>query len=130
MGSAEEHKATARRALERVCTGGEPDDASRCYREDFVDHVNGLEFSGLEGVEESVSLYRQMFPRLEIAVEDQIAEGDRVATRWTMRGATAEGHEVELPGITISRFEDGRIEEDWTHFDSAELTRQLEATSA
>jgi predicted ester cyclase len=128
MGTAEQHKHTARRALERVCAGGEPDDAARCYREDFLDHVNGLEFSGLEGVEQSVSLYRQMFPRLEIAVEDQIAEGDRVATRWTMRGTTEEGQEVELPGITISRFKDGRIREDWTHFDSAELTRQLEAT--
>jgi predicted ester cyclase len=113
-----------------VCTSGEPGDAARCYREDFLDHVNGLEFSGLEGVEQSVSLYRQIFPRLEIAVEDQIAEGDRVATRWTMRGTTAEGSDVELPGITISRFVDGRIKEDWTHFDSAELTRQLEGSNA
>jgi predicted ester cyclase len=130
MGTTEEHKRTARSALGRVCSGGEPDDAARRYREDFLDHVNGLEFSGLEGVEQSVSLYRQMFPELEIAVEDQIAEGDRVATRWTMRGTTAEGHDVELRGITISRFVDGRIKEDWTHFDSAELTRQLEAASA
>jgi predicted ester cyclase len=127
MATAEEHKQTARRALERVCSGGEPDDAARCYREDFLDHVNGLEFTGLDGVEQSVSLYRQMFPRLDVAVEDQIAEGDRVATRWTMRGTTAEGRDVKLPGITISRFEGGRIKEDWTHFDSAELTRQLEA---
>jgi predicted ester cyclase len=130
MGNAEDHRLTARRALERVCTGGEPGDAARCYREDFLDHVNGLEFSGLEGVEQSVSLYRQIFPRLEIAVEDQIAEGDRVATRWTMRGTTAEGSDVELRGITISRFVDGRIKEDWTHFDSAVLTRQLEGSNA
>jgi predicted ester cyclase len=127
MATAEEHKRTARHALERVCSGGKPDDAARCYREDFLDHVNGLEFTGLDGVEQSVSLYRQMFPRLDVAVEDQIAEGDRVATRWTMRGTTAEGRDVKLPGITISRFEGGRIKEDWTHFDSVELTRQLEA---
>jgi predicted ester cyclase len=71
-----------------------------------------------------------MFPQLEITVEDQIAEGDRVATRWTMRGTTGDRRDVELPGITISRFVDGRIKEDWTHFDSAELTRQLEASAS
>jgi predicted ester cyclase len=126
MASTEEnHKRTARQALEEICTGGDLDRAAECYREDFLDHVNELEFSGLDGVRQSVGLYRQMFPELEIAINDQIAEGDRVATRWTMKGVTAEAREVELPGITISRFVDGRIGEDWTIYDAASLAQQL-----
>jgi predicted ester cyclase len=126
MARAEEaHKATARRALEEICTGGDLDHVAECYREDFCDHVNALDFQGLDGVRQSVSLYRQMFPELEIAVEDQIAEDDRVATRWTMTGVTADGREVTLPGITISRFADGRISEDWTIYDGAGLAQQL-----
>jgi predicted ester cyclase len=126
MASSEErHKAKARRALEEICTGGDLDSAAECYRDDFLDHVNALEFSGLDGVRQSVALYRQMFPELEIAIDDQIAEGDRVATRWTMKGVTAEAREVELPGMTISRFVDGRIAEDWTIYDAANLAEQL-----
>src|SRR4051812_40898310 len=105
MGSAEErHKAVARHTLEEICTGGGLDSAVDCYREDFLDHVNALDFQGLAGGKQLVALYRQMFPALGIAVENQIAEGDRVATRWTMHGPTAEGRDVSLHGITISRF--------------------------
>ena len=125
MASTEDHKATARRALEEICTGGDLDSAAECYREDFRDHVNALEFSGLDGVRQSVALYRQMFPALEITIDDQIAEGDRVATRWRMKGLTADARQVELPGMTISRFTDGRIAEDWTIYDAASLAEQL-----
>jgi predicted ester cyclase len=59
------------------------------------------------------------------SVDDQIAEDDRVASRWTMEG-TRDGRKVSFSGVTISRFADGRIREDWTYFDSAELVRQLE----
>ena len=51
-------------------------------------------------------------------------EGDHVATRWTLHG-THKGRTVTLPGITISRFEDGKIAEDWTVSDNLELLRRL-----
>jgi ubiquinone/menaquinone biosynthesis C-methylase UbiE len=61
---------------------------------------------------------------LRFDVEEQVSEGDRVASRWTLRG-THRGREVELRGIVISRFEDGRIIEDWAASDTLELVRQL-----
>ncbi len=123
--SEERHKTTARRALEEICIGADLDSAAECYREDFVDHVNAIEFRGLDGVRQSVALYRETFPALEIAIDDQVAEADRVATRWIMKGVTAEGREVEISGMTISRFVDGRIAEDWTIYDAASLAQQL-----
>ena len=57
-------------------------------------------------------------------VEDQTTDGDRVTSRWTLHG-NHKGRAVTLPGITISRFENGRIAEDWTVSDNLELLRRL-----
>jgi hypothetical protein len=51
-----------------------------CYAEDFVDHVNGLEFRGLEGVRRSTVLYQALFDDLRIDVVDQVADGDESQT--------------------------------------------------
>jgi predicted ester cyclase len=68
-------------------------------------------------------------------VEDQIAEGDEVVTRWTGRGThqgelfgvAPSGNQVELSGITISRFEGGKIAEDWTNSDTLSMMQQIGA---
>jgi predicted ester cyclase len=118
--------ARARRALERVCSGSEPESAPELYSEQFVDHVNTLEYRGLDGVRKSVALYRLIFSGLQIRVEDQVSEGDRVVSRWTATG-TNRGRRLAVSGITISRFADGRIVEDWTASDNLDLLRQLGA---
>lgn len=114
----------ARTALEQVCARGDLQLAPSCYAEDFCDHVNGLHFHGLEGVHRSTALYRSLFDELAIDVVDQISEGDRVASRWVMRGSNRD-RRAELTGITISRLRDGRIVEDWTASDGIELLRAL-----
>jgi steroid delta-isomerase-like uncharacterized protein len=118
------HAAIAREALERVCARGDWERARQLYATDFVDHVNAMEFRGQEGIRQSVGLYRRLFPDLSITVEDQLEDGDRVASRWTMRG-THRGRAVELSGITISRLSEGKIAEDWSYSDSLTLLRQL-----
>jgi ubiquinone/menaquinone biosynthesis C-methylase UbiE/predicted ester cyclase len=115
---------TARRAIEEVCSGRDLDGIARDYHPDFVDHVNRFTYRGHEGARRSVALYLALFPDLSFEVEDQVSEGDKVASRWTLRG-THRGREVELRGIVISRFEDGRIIEDWASSDTMELARQL-----
>jgi predicted ester cyclase len=117
-------KEVARTALERVCSRADFGLAPECYAEDFVDHVNRLEFRGLEGVRRSTALYQALFDDLRIEVVDQVAEGDRVASRWVMRGSNR-GREVELTGITISRLRDGLIVEDWSATDGVDLLRGL-----
>jgi predicted ester cyclase len=115
---------TARRALEEVCSGRRLDQIPDVYHRDFVDHVNSLEYRGHEGARRSVELYLTLFPDLRFEVEDQVTEGDRVASRWVLRG-THRGRPVTLRGIVISRFEDGRIIEDWAASDTIEIARQL-----
>jgi predicted ester cyclase len=114
----------ARYAIEEVCSGRRPEDLDRCYAPSFVDHVNGMEFRGHDGARESLALYQRLFADLRFSVDQQVAEGDLVATHWTLHG-TNRGREVEFSGITISRLEDGRIVEDWGYSDTFEIVKQL-----
>ena len=70
---------------------------------------------------------------MEVIVEDQIAEGDLVATRCSVRGKhtgdslgfAATHSPVEFSGITITRISDGKIVEAWNNFDFMKMYRQL-----
>ena len=59
----------ARTALKEVCARGDLARARELYAEDFVDHVNALEFHGQDGIAKSVALYRALFYDLRIQVE-------------------------------------------------------------
>lgn len=115
---------TARRALEDICSGRDLQNAAAVYHPRFVDHVNSLEYRGIDGARRSVALYLALFPDLRFVVEEQVTEGDRVASRWTLTG-THRGRPVRLWGIVISRFADGKIVEDWAASDTLSLVRQL-----
>ena len=112
----------ARRALECVCSGSEREPAARFYSPDFVDHVNDFELRGLEGVRKSVELYTSVLSDLEITVEEQLVDGNRVTSRFVVSG-TNRGRRVRFNGITISRFENGRIVEDWSVTDQSSTIR-------
>jgi len=116
--------ALARGALERICSGKGLDPAERYYSPDFVDHVNDLEFRGLEGTRRSVELYTRVLTELDVTIEEQVVDGDRVASRFTVTGRSGR-RRVRFGGITISRFANGRIVEDWSVTDTLGLLRQL-----
>ncbi len=93
---------------------------------------------GPDGFKENVSTYRAAYSDARITVDDQIAEGDKVASRWTARGTqTGEvagiaptGKQVTVSGLTISRFEDGMVVEEWTTWDTLGMLVQLGAIPA
>ena len=114
----------AKGALERVCSGAGLDPASRYYSPEFVDHVNELTFHGLAGTEQSVSLYTSVLSELNVTVEEQVTEGSRVTSRFVVTG-TNRGRRVRFRGMTISRFENGLIVEDWSVTDTFGMLRQL-----
>jgi len=118
------HAEAAKRALERVCSGAGDEPASRYYSAAFVDHVNGHQLRGLEGVAQSVATYRRMLDGMAIAVEQQVTSGDLVTSRFVVTGSIY-GRRVRFDGITISRFEDGGlIVEDWSVTDTLGMLRQ------
>ncbi len=121
-----DERAIARHALERVCSNADPARAAGVYSRNFIDHVNARDYHGHEGIRASLSLYQLVFRDgdLRIRVEEQIAEGDRVVSRWVAEGHNR-GRPVRVWGITISRFADGEIVEDWSASDSIDMLRQL-----
>ncbi|WP_329313551.1 ester cyclase [Streptomyces sp. NBC_01262] len=102
---------------------------------DYLDHDIGNEQDtrGADGFREEALGYRRGFPDFRFTIEDQVAEGDRVVTRWTwrgtntgeMRGMPPTGKPVEMVGTTTFRFADGRIKEGWWHYDNLGMLRQL-----
>ena len=116
----------ARDALERVCSGSDSSAAVGVYSTDFRDHVNASEYHGHAGIRRSLGLYQLVFSDgdLRIRVEDQVTEGDRVASRWIAEGHNR-GRSIRIWGIVISRIEDGEIVEDWAASDNLDVMRQL-----
>ncbi len=93
---------------------------------------------GPDGAKTQIQQYIDGFPDGRITVDDQIAEGDKVASRWTARGTqTGEvagiaptGKQVTVSGLTISRLEDGMVVEEWTTWDTLGMLVQLGAIPA
>ncbi len=88
---------------------------------------------GPRGFKAQVEKYLAGFPDGRITVDDQIAEGGMVATRWTghgthsgeIAGVPATGREVTVSGITISKIEGGKLIEDWNNWDTLGMLIQL-----
>jgi predicted ester cyclase len=73
------------------------------------------------------------FPDFHVTVEDQVAEGDRVVTRWTARGtnngellgAPPTGKGMVLTGISIARLVGGKITETWAEIGHPRVCESL-----
>jgi steroid delta-isomerase-like uncharacterized protein len=90
-----------------------------------------------EAARQEASDFRRGFPDVVSTIEDLVAEGDRVAARWSARathqgeyvGVPPTGKEVEFTGISVYRIEAGRIAESWTVEDELGLMRQIGGVS-
>ncbi len=134
--SAEENKAVVRREIEEIFDHrGNLDAAEEIYAPDYVGHEPTTgDIRGIEGAKQFAADYRKAFPDVETTIEDQIAEGDKVVTRFRARGThqgdtedfgPATGNRIEVTGISIAQLADGKIVEDWTNYDALGLLQQL-----
>ena len=86
-----------------------------------------------KGYEHFSSMFRSALPDAHFTIEDMIAEGDRVVSRYTIRGTNLgtfqglppTGKQTTIGAITIFRVADGRIVEHWTQFDILGVVQQL-----
>lgn len=129
----EENKALARRSWE-IVSQRDPDALEEVYAADSVLHEPDQDLQGLEEVKQYLSMYVSAFPDLNATVDDVIAEGDQVVTRWTLRGThqgeieefgPPTGRQIELEGLTLHRVEDGKIVEEWERYDNLSVLQQL-----
>ena len=139
--SAEENKAVYQGLMEEVINGRRLDQLARFLAPDVVRHGAG---GSLHGEAAAARLHQQAaaflaaFPDLRVAIDDIIAEGDRVAARATMTGThqgafmgvPATGRSIRVQAIDIVRIADGRIVEYWAQGDMLGLLQQLGAIPA
>jgi steroid delta-isomerase-like uncharacterized protein len=124
-----------RRLLDEAFNEGRLETVDETVASDFVGYDPALPepIRGIAAEKDVVSGYRHAFPDLHIRIDDVIAEGDKVVTRWTARGThrgdlwgiEPTGKEATVTGISIDRVEDGRIVEAWTNWDTLGMMQQL-----
>jgi predicted ester cyclase len=136
--STEENKAIARRALEELFSAqGDLDVADEIISPNYIGHdpVSPEDVRGPEGAKETAMMYRNAFPDVQLSVEDQLAEGDMVATRWIasgthqgeLMGIAPSGNRVTVSGTSVERIVDGKIEETWDNYDALGMMQQIGA---
>ncbi len=121
-----ENKALIRRWLDEVLTQGYTGRVDEVFAPNYVLHGPSLaqEVHGREGIGRYVATLRAASPDLRFTVEDQIAEGDMVVTRWSASGTHQErfldfpptGDQMAMTGIEFDRIVDGKIDEAWVSY--------------
>jgi predicted SnoaL-like aldol condensation-catalyzing enzyme len=123
----EDNKAIVERVYLEMFNEGNLEVASELFTRDHVVHIPSLprDEVGLDATKYLVGLFRRISPDIHVAVEDWVAEGDKVVTSWTARGTVAEDlrgedpdDEVRASGVFIDRIVDGQIGESWWRFEA------------
>jgi predicted SnoaL-like aldol condensation-catalyzing enzyme len=106
-------KAAIRRFIDGVWNGGELDLVDELVCADYVGHHGRRsdQTRGREGLRRRVSEVRSAYPDLEVRIDDELAEEDRVVTRWTATASRREWH-----GVSVFRMLAGRQVESWTYW--------------
>jgi predicted SnoaL-like aldol condensation-catalyzing enzyme len=120
--NAEDNKVIVRRWFEECFNEGNLEMADELFAPDHVIHHSYIsaERLGADPMKTVVWLFHKTLPDLEVVVEDEIAEGEKVVSRWAVRGTRADElrgadfeDEVTVSGISIFRISDGEIKETW-----------------
>jgi len=128
------NRAIVHRFVEEAYNAGNPALLDELCAADVVIHDPAQPaVRDLQALKELWSAQRAAFPDVRTAIEDLVAEGDRVAKRFTVRGTqTGEfnglaptGRQFTLAGIDILRISEGKIREIWYAYDMLGVLQQL-----
>jgi steroid delta-isomerase-like uncharacterized protein len=130
--STEENKALVRRFYEEFLNGHDVNQAEELFAPNYILYFPGGPMDH-EGQKQTISVFRAAFPNLHFTVEDMLAEGDKVATRFTWRGThqgvfqgiAPTGKQVTVSAIALNRIAEGKLVEDRTEMDLLGLMQQL-----
>jgi steroid delta-isomerase-like uncharacterized protein len=124
----EENMVLGRRYFEEIWDKGSLDLIDELFTTNFVRYgsiATEEKVRGLEAFEGVMRMYRSAFPDLRVPIEDLIAEGDMVVTRWTARGThqgellgiAPTGKQATVTGIIVDLISGGRIKEERLDYD-------------
>jgi len=129
----EEIKAGTRRFVEEVWNRGNLALVDQSVAAECVYRGPAWDVHDPEGFKKVVTASRSAFPDLHLSIDDIIGEGDKVVTRWILRGThkgdlmgiAPTGKQVTIWGINIERNANGKRVEEWEAWDVLGLMQQL-----
>lgn len=127
----EKNKNVARDFFEEVIGQGKLENYSESHTKDFVAHAADHDAT-LEEDMAAAQDERHAMPDMQIAVNQMVAEGDLVVVYWTASGTNtqpgmgfpATGRKIKTSGMTLFRFKDGKISEEWSVWDMLAVMKQ------
>ena len=131
--STEENKQLIGRIIEGTINDRNPAVMDELAAPDYVYHDAASPVHGVAAFKQLAGVFLGAFPDLRLTIEDQIAEGDQVLTRLTIRGTQRgdfmdippTGKGVEASALLLSRFRNGKLVEEWERFDTMHFMQQL-----
>jgi predicted ester cyclase len=117
-------KAIARRYFDEILNKGSASAIDSIVASDVVFRNPPAVVKGIADFRMLVAALRGAFPDLHFTLEDELAEGNKVATRWVMRG-TQGARKMDVSGMDIFLIENGKIREIWVNMDSLAQAQQM-----
>jgi steroid delta-isomerase-like uncharacterized protein len=131
----EGNKNLFRRLFEEVWNKGNLQVTDDLFTPNYAHHDSSTPDVGRgpESEKKRATLYRTAFPDLRLTVEDIIADGETVVARWSCRGThkgnlngiAPTGKHVQITGISIAHFTNGKMSEGFVNWDALSLMQQL-----
>jgi steroid delta-isomerase-like uncharacterized protein len=123
----------ARAVMEDLFSKGKFDIVDQYFDSAYQGHESLMGSFGRDQVKKHVQTYRTAFPDLHVTVDDLVAASDKVLVRFSCRGThrgdflgkPGTGKSVTTSGITVMKFKNGKIVEDWTQWDTLKLLQDL-----
>ena len=130
-----ENEAIIRRNIDEVWNGGRLEVLDEIVAEQYVRHESALPrpVHGRAELKETVRLYRDAFPDLNVVIEEMVSSDDLVSTLWRasgtqrgdLMGVSPTDRRVEVSGLNLARFLEGKLIEEWQEWNEAAMLRQL-----
>jgi steroid delta-isomerase-like uncharacterized protein len=131
----EQNKTVVRRLIDELWNKGNLQVADEFIAPTYVHHDDSTPDlgKGPESEKKRVNLYRGAFHDFRLSIEDLLADGETVVARWSCRGVhkgnlngiAPTGKQFAITGVTICRFDHGKIVEGFVNWDALGLMRQL-----
>ena len=131
----EQNKTVVRRLFDELWNKGNLQVADELIAPTYQHHDDSTPDlgKGPESEKKRVNLYRTAFQDFRLSIEDLLADGENVVARWSCRGVhkgnlngiAPTGKQFAITGVTICRFDHGKIVEGFVNWDALGLMRQL-----
>jgi len=123
----EDIKQVVRQVFEKMWNQGDTSAADQILADNYVAHIADIPspINSADEFKQFVALFRALSPGICFTIEDQVAEGDKVATRWSVRLLTTESSAVDpadegtlVTGMSMHKMTNGKLVESWDNWDS------------